>query len=161
MNTWTQSWRAYQDRTLKLSIAQTAPLVKKRIEAHTLLKKADSALATQIRTEKFGLAAFLHRRRVPGFSSPACPCGWHWQNPKHVIMFCRLISGRDLILREAGTNNYRVLTEAPKSLKVLTARLMKSGISIGSIYTGCTAVVRAAALLAVLSSMFLSRVMKS
>lgn len=87
-----------------------------------MLKKAESALANQIRTEKIGLADFL------SFISLACPCGWHRQTPKHVIMFCNLLRGRELMLREAGTNNYRLLTEAPKSLKALTAWLMRSGL---------------------------------
>lgn len=42
-------------------------------------------------------------------------------------MFCRLVSGRELMLREAGTNDYRILTESPKALKVLIVWLTKSG----------------------------------
>lgn len=42
-----------------------------------MLAKAESALAAQIRTEKIGLANFLHRHHEPTVTSPACPCGWH------------------------------------------------------------------------------------
>lgn len=72
------------DRTLKPTVAQTSPLGKKGLTAHALLKKkADSVLTAQTRTEQIGPADFFHRRRVPGFASPACPFGWHRQTPKH------------------------------------------------------------------------------
>ena len=126
-NNWSESWKTYQNSTIEPSIAQKAFLDKKRLKIHTLLKKAESSLATQIRTGKIGLADFLHKHRVPGITSPACPCGWHRQTPEHVIMFCRLIKGRRAMFREAGTNSYQTLTESPKPLKLLTAWLMKSG----------------------------------
>ena len=127
-NAWINSWKTYQNRVMEPSIAQAAPLDRKRLKVQSLLKKAESALATQIRTGKIGLADFLHKRRVPGVTSPACSCGWHRQTPEHVIMFCRLISGRKAMLRAVGTNSYQALTESPKPLKTLTAWLMKSGM---------------------------------
>lgn len=80
-------------------------------------KKTESALATQIQTENIGRADFLHRQKVPGVPSPACPCGWRGQTPK------RLLSGRELMLLDASTNNYRLLTKSSKSLISLTAWL--------------------------------------
>lgn len=126
-NAWNDRWKAYQNQVIEPSIAQMAPLNRNRLKTHSLLKKAESALATQIRTGKIGLADFLYKRRVPGITSPACPCGWHRQTPEHVIMFCRLINGRRAMFCEAGTNSYQALTESPKPLKSLTAWLMKSG----------------------------------
>ena len=58
------------------------------LRLHTDLPKPHSSLLTQICTEKIGLAAFLHQRRVPGFDSPVCPCGWQWETAKHVILNC-------------------------------------------------------------------------
>ena len=128
-DTWSSSWKTYQNCVIEPSIAQMTPLNKKRLKIHSLLKKAESALATQIRTGKIGLAEFLHKSRVPRITSPACPCGKHKQTPEHVIMFCRLMkSDRDLMFRDAGTRSYQALTESPKPLKSLTAWLMKSGI---------------------------------
>lgn len=49
---WTRSWKEYQNRTKKSTVAQAAPLSKNRLKAHTLLKTTESALATQIWTEK-------------------------------------------------------------------------------------------------------------
>ena len=128
MNAWNEQWKGYQKQVIEPSIAQMAPLDKKQLKTHSLLKKAESALATQIRTGKIGLADFLHKRRVPGITSPACPCGWHRQTPEHVIMFCRLTNGRRAMFYEAGTNSCQALTKSPKLLKSLTIWLMKSGI---------------------------------
>ena len=97
---------------------------KKRLKIHTQLKKAESA---QIRTGKIGLADFLYKRRVPSVTSPACSCGWHRQTPEHVIMFCRLIDNREQMFRAAGTSDYQQLTKSSKTLKILTAWLMKTG----------------------------------
>ena len=55
---------------------------------HSSLPKAHTSILTQIRTGKIGLAAFLHKCRVPGFSSPAHRCGWQQETAKHVILDC-------------------------------------------------------------------------
>ena len=49
-----------------------------------LIRPIRTNFLTQIRSGKIGLAAFLHKCRVPGFESPACPCGWQWETAKHV-----------------------------------------------------------------------------
>ena len=43
------------------------------LRLHANLPKVHSSIVTQIRTGKIGVAAFLHRCRVPGHESPACP----------------------------------------------------------------------------------------
>ena len=55
---WIDSWMTYPNRVIEPSIAQAAPLDKKWLKIHLPLKKAESALATQIRTGKIGLADF-------------------------------------------------------------------------------------------------------
>ena len=111
-------------RTLYSAIS---PTEQKTTENTTLLKKAESAQKTQIRTGKIGLANFIYQRRIPAVTSPACPCGWHRQTPEHVIMFCRLIDNREKMFC-AGTNNYQQLTERSKTLKIFTTWLMKTGL---------------------------------
>ena len=127
MKVWNDSWCAYQNRVIEPSIAQSVPLSKKRLKIHTQLKKAESALTTQIRTGKIGLADFLYKRRVPSVTSPACSCGWYRTTPENVIMFCRLIDNRE-IFRAAGTNDYLQLTKLSKTLKILTTWLMKTAL---------------------------------
>ena len=124
---WNDSWCVYQNRVIEPSIAESVPLSKKRLKIHTQLKKAESALITQIRTTKIGLADYLYKRRVLSVTSPACSCSWHRQTTEHVIMFCRLIDNREQIFRADDTSDYQQLTESSKTLKILTALLMKTG----------------------------------
>lgn len=48
--------------------AQAIPLDKKRVQLYVAMAKAKSSLATQIKSEKIGLAALLHPRKPPGTS---------------------------------------------------------------------------------------------
>jgi hypothetical protein len=57
------------------SPAQTGPVDKKRLKLRDQLKKAESSLTTQIRTEKIDFASFLYRRKVPGIETASCRCG--------------------------------------------------------------------------------------
>lgn len=61
------------------------------------MKKAESALLTQIWAESIVLAKFLHRHRVPRFASTSYSFEWHRKILKNIITFCSLIGGRDLI----------------------------------------------------------------
>ena len=73
---WDSIWTEYQRRSGRNhTVAQSLPLSHKRPWIHVSLAKAESSLATQIRTEKIGLADFLYRQRVPGITSPECPYG--------------------------------------------------------------------------------------
>ena len=85
-----------------------------RLKIHNNLMKAESALTTQIRTEKIGLANFLF---IPGVMTPACSCGWQKQTAKHIILHCRLIDGRYEVLKQIGTNDYRTIMSSSKMLK--------------------------------------------
>lgn len=46
-----------------------------RDKLHRGPRKVERSLAIQLRTGKIGFAAFLHDRRVPDITSPACQCG--------------------------------------------------------------------------------------
>ena len=122
---WQTSWTRYTEALSKTpTVAQQLSISKNRLKSHSLLTKAESSLATQIRTEKIGLADFLHRRKVPGIT---CPCGWPRQTSRHVIMNCNLHDNRDNILAES-IQGYQDLISNPKKAKVVTAWLMMTGI---------------------------------
>lgn len=126
---WDTAWMRYQAQVPHPSPAQSGPLGKKRLRIHAGLKKAESSLVTQVRSEKIGLAAFLHGRKVPGFDSPACPCGWAGrQTAKHVIMHCPLHAGRRDMLAKTGMSDYRRIVESPKALKVVVRWMMHLGV---------------------------------
>ena len=51
------------------------------------LRKAESSLATQLRTKKKGSNAFLARQKVPSVA-PGCSCGHPNKTVKYVLLFC-------------------------------------------------------------------------
>ena len=128
MNDWAAAWTAYQVKVAEPTPAQESPLDRKRLKIHAGLAKAESALAVQVRTGKIGLADFLHRRKVPGIESPACPCGAPRQTPEHVILECGLHEGRPALLTRVNANSYREITGSAKALRVMTEWLMKTGV---------------------------------
>ena len=124
---WRSMWEAYRATKSDPSASLTAGLSRKRLQIHEGLARAQSSLATQIRTEKIGFADFLHKQRVPTVTSPACPCGWHRQTAKHVIMFCPLqdLGGKG---PPGSLANFNSLVNSAQGLKIVTSRLIKSGL---------------------------------
>ena len=84
---WKERWEAHLKTvpSTKKTPAHDGELGRQRDKLHHGLRKAESSLAIQLRTEKVGFAAFLHTHRVPGVIPPACRCGWRKEDPKHVI----------------------------------------------------------------------------
>lgn len=124
---WQISWEACKLANPNPTAALTNPLNKKRLRIHKGLAKAESSLATQIRTEKFDMVDFLLRRRVPTVTSPACPCRWHRQTAKHIIMFCPLYDFGSWGSARAPANYTRLINTA-HDLKNITSRLIKTAL---------------------------------
>ena len=84
---WKERWmeRARQEGR---PVAQSSPWNPKIRHLHSDLPKTQSTLLTLLRTEHIGLEDYLSRRKVPDHPSPACPCGWHRQTAKHILLFC-------------------------------------------------------------------------
>lgn len=62
---------------------------------HQNLREAESSALVQFRTDRTGLASFLHRIGVPEFQSPFCPCGQEEEEtPYHVLRHCPLEEDR-------------------------------------------------------------------
>lgn len=125
---WQTSWDSYRSTRPEPSIALSTPLGKKRTRIHEWVANAESALATQIRTEKIGLAAFLRRQRVPTVASPTCPCAWHRQTAKHVIMFRPLYNTRGTG-SVGAPNNYNKLVSEAQSLKNISSHFIKTSLA--------------------------------
>ena len=70
------------------------------------MAKAESSLATQVRSRNIRLRHFLFTRRVLGHDVPDCPCGWRRQDAKHIVLFCEIYAGsRRRLIKEAGIND--------------------------------------------------------
>ncbi len=70
------------------------------LKLHEGLRKAESSLASQLRTGTNGLDAFFFQARVPSVSSPLCSCGRGRQTAKHVLIFCPKYAGARHQLRD-------------------------------------------------------------
>ena len=116
---WRQRWNAYQAKhTWNAGIAQSTTLSAKTPKLHKNLNKTESVVATQMRTNKIGLADFLFIQHVPTIASPACHCGASRQTPKHILIFCPTHDKSALTID--GTLDYRRLTDTAKGLKIST-----------------------------------------
>ena len=128
---WQRRWEGYVAGIAPAmrTPAQADSLGPKRIKLRAGLAKAESTLATHIRTERIGLADYLARRRVPGFESPACSCGWEHQTAKHIIAHCPTTEELRREIWEAGkTPDYRSLVTKASGLRLAARLLMKTGL---------------------------------
>ena len=93
------------------------------------MSKAESALLTQIRTGRIGLNQFLHSRRVPGYTSPECPCGTAEQTVQHMLHCETLREGRKELRRTGGSTELEVLLKSKKGATALVKWWMKERLS--------------------------------
>lgn len=132
--TWKARWTKYQQQTRavandnKLSAAVRATWTR-GLRAKENLTRAESTVATLLRTEHIGLNDYLFRRRVPGYSKSDCDCGWPRQTPKHIILFCPThATGRTEMLAEAKTTDYTNLLSTEAGLRAVTRWFLQRDI---------------------------------
>lgn len=123
---WTEQTR--QERRNK-PVAQGTSWNPKIRQLHSELTKPQSTLLTLLRTEHISLEDFLSRRKVPGHPSLACPCGWHRQTPKHILIFCpHFQEGRAQMLQLAETTDYHTLLSTKKGVQAVTKWFLRLGL---------------------------------
>ncbi len=84
---WTNSWKV--ETRGRTTFKHTPRPSHKVLRLHHGLKKWQSALLIQMRTEKIGLRDFLWKRRVPEVDDPGCDCGEGRQTVDHILLRCR------------------------------------------------------------------------
>ena len=134
---WKQRWKAYQQQ-VQQNRAGTRRVVATAVQTewnpqqyrvHDRLNKAQSTIATLLRTEHIGLADYLSRRKVPDYPSPACECGFERQTAKHIVLYCpRFERDRDKMIEEAGTSDFRCLLANERGLRAVTTWFLQRGI---------------------------------
>lgn len=96
---------------------------------HRGLQKAESTLATLIRTEHIGLNDYLARRKVPDCPSPLCECGWQQQTVKHIVLFCpRYARDRDKMIQEAQTSDLAIMLSIEHGIRAVTRWFLRQDI---------------------------------
>ena len=130
---WATRWRAYQAKTREdrsaLTTAQDSEWDRHQWHIHKDLPKAESTMATLLRTEHIGMNDYLHRRKVPGYDSPICECGWPKQTVKHILLFCpRFARDRDKMIQEAGCSDFSKILSTPRGIRAAARWFLRQDI---------------------------------
>jgi hypothetical protein len=122
---WKARWAKYQEQTHeatndnRLSAAVRTTWTR-GLRTKENLTRAESTVATLLRTEHIGPNDYICRRRVSGYLKPDCGCGWPRQTPKHIILFCPThMIGRAEMLSEAKTTDYTKLLSTEVGLRAV------------------------------------------
>jgi ribonuclease HI len=110
---WAHEWESEQRG--RTTYKYTQKPTHRVLRLHNSLKKWQSAMLIQMRTEKIGLRDHLWKRRVPGLDDPGCDCGEGRQTVSHILLRCR--NYRDLRRREFGIQgrmDLRAILNKPK-----------------------------------------------
>lgn len=89
------------------------------------LSKAESTALFLMRSEIIGLNAWLASIQVPDIN-PACPCGWHAQNVRHILLHCPRYARTDLLLN-CGSERLSEILSQPACAKHAARWLIQSG----------------------------------
>jgi hypothetical protein len=94
---------------------------------HEELRKVESALLTQARTKRIGLAEFLHRHKVPGFPTATYLCGEGYETPRHMALFCTYEADRRHYLHAGKKRTYTQIIGTREGAKHFVRWMMYSG----------------------------------
>lgn len=111
---WSAKWRKNDGG--RATFRNTPAPTKRVLKLHQGLRKRDSALLVQLRTEKIGLRDFLYSRHVPDIASSRCDCGAIRQTVAHVLLYCRTHNDlRNRIFGDCpGRHNLRTILNKPQ-----------------------------------------------
>jgi hypothetical protein len=135
---WEESWNTYREGRIMRSGVRNpvAPpaLMNSLFEEPGLacptlynkLTRAQASLLIQLRSEKIGFNNFLALQQVPE-KTPQCECGWHCQTPRHIVISCPLLNGRDTMWLQAGTSDYIAALGTRRGAAAVTNWLMGTG----------------------------------
>jgi ribonuclease HI len=111
---WQAQWQ--QETRGRATFRHTPVPTPRVLQPHKHFAKRQSAIYTQLRTEKIGMNDFLFKQRVPGFTDPGCDCREGRQTVAHILLQCRKYSAlRNLELGQfPGRQNLRTLLSERK-----------------------------------------------
>ena len=127
LSDWSERWNEYRRAPHRTAPTYQLPLSRTftALPLHSALPRAQSTLLTLLRTEKIGFNDFLAQRDVPNVH-PECECGWVRQTPKHIVVRCPLLPGRESLWRAAGTPSYDEAINDPRGAAAITAWLLSN-----------------------------------
>ena len=134
---WRNSWE--METRGRTTFKHTPCPTHNILRIHHGLKKWQSAILIQMRTEKIGIKDFLWKMKVPGYDDPRCDCGEGRQTVGHILMRCRKY--RNLRQREfsrGGRIDLRAILNEPK-LVTKAIRFMEQTHLLGQFRSCSTA----------------------
>ena len=108
-------------------VPEDTPPTKQTLKLHEGLRKAESALLTQARTGRIGLAKFLYGRHVPGFTTATCQCRAGHETPRHMALYCTNEVDRRYYLHIGKNRTYTQMVGTNEGAKHFVRWMMYSG----------------------------------
>jgi hypothetical protein len=108
-------------------VPENTPPTAQVLQLHEDLRKAESALLTQARTKRIGLAEFLHMHKVPGFVTATCRCRAGHETPRHMALFCMYEADRRHLLHVSKKRTYTQMVGTKDGAKHFVRWMMHSG----------------------------------
>jgi hypothetical protein len=108
-------------------VSEDTLLNKGALKLHSGLRKAESSVLVQARTDRSGLARFLYTHKVPGIESTQCRCGAGEEAPRHMALYCAEETERRQHLRTNGRVNYQQLKRTNGEAKRFSEWMICSG----------------------------------
>ena len=105
--------------------AWTTPWTQDRRKLYADLKKAEATALFLMRVEVIGLNAWLAATQVPGIH-PSCPCGWHTQTVRHVLLHCPN-HDRTSLIQQCGTERIDEILSRPACAAHAARWMVRSG----------------------------------
>lgn len=114
-------WRATNFFIDKNSGRQKMSLMGTPSNLHRNLKKAQSTIAMQIRSEYIEFNSYLYRRKVLGVETPRCSYEYPTENVKHAVIACLLrVEGRAETWKKAKNRSYEAMMNDPEDIERIT-----------------------------------------
>ena len=113
-------------------VPEIPPPTKQMLKLHEGLWKAESALLTQARTGRIGLAKFLYGRSVPGFTTATCQCRAGHETPRHMALYCMYEADKRHYLHVGKNRTYTQMVgtnEGAKTQLLQQLEAIQPGIS--------------------------------
>jgi hypothetical protein len=126
--TWRKRWEAIARGPPGQRVAAVwrTPWTQDPRQLYAGLSKAEATALFLMRTEVIGLNAWLAAVYVPDVS-PACPCGWHVQTVRHVLLHCPRHSRENLLIA-CGTEQFDDILMRPECTKHAARWLVHTGV---------------------------------
>lgn len=124
---WKERWEAAAaDHRPRGAATWNTPWEQRPQTLYARLTKAEATALFLMRSNVLGLNAWLAAIGVPDVS-PRCPCGWHAQTVRHVLLHCPRME-RGELLRQCDSTRFHDILTRPTCVPYAARWLVRSGL---------------------------------